>query len=435
MKRLWRRFPGSTVLLAVMATLAWGDSVADEAERNARRLEQWRAHPDEYARLLDDFRAFEELPPERREQLRDIHRAVQGQDAAARDRQLIALERYAAWRDTLTEDERRQLDAAGDGDDWKRTVVRLREEQFVRRMPPGVRDRLTAMKPEERRAELARLREEEQQRRTRLQRELKPARPEDFPPDVRAFVRDNLDGRLGREDRGRLAGAEGKWPVYARTLMDLSDRYPVLPPKAGETAPTKWDELPKDVKDRLFKEHNKHLGQLNAVQGKWPDYALAVTRLAHDGKRDFKGRRVPPLGASRPEQFAPETKAFIEDRLYPVLSEAERRELDSRLGHWPEYPETLHELARKHRLFIPGMSLPGQRRLWESVRYADLPELPDVTLRQFALFELTPEDRAALKLSAADPFSRDRLREKYFERHPEELRKRRPQEVSGGDER
>jgi hypothetical protein len=58
---------------------------------------------------------------------------------------------------------------------------------------------------------------------------------------------------------------------------------------------------------------------------------------------------------------------------------------------------------------------------------SNLPDVPDLTLRRFALLELTAAERADLKLSATDPASRDRLRHEYFRHNPDELRKRRPE--------
>jgi hypothetical protein len=67
------------------------------------------------------------------------------------------------------------------------------------------------------------------------------------------------------------------------------------------------------------------------------------------------------------------------------------------------------------------MSLPGPRDLWDSARLA-LPEVPGHLLRDFALAELSAEDRARLGLSVADPeASRERLKKAYFKRKPREL--------------
>ena len=51
-----------------------------------------------------------------------------------------------------------------------------------------------------------------------------------------------------------------------------------------------------------------------------------------------------------------------------VLTESEKTNLAREEGKWPEYPRTLLELARKHRLGVPGMTLPGPRGWWENGR-------------------------------------------------------------------
>ena len=41
-----------------------------------------------------------------------------------------------------------------------------------------------------------------------------------------------------------------------------------------------------------------------------------------------------------------------------VLRPAERQELKKAEGKWPDFPRTLLKLARKHKLTLPGMTLP-----------------------------------------------------------------------------
>ena len=50
-------------------------------------------------------------------------------------------------------------------------------------------------------------------------------------------------------------------------------------------------------------------------------------------------------------------------------------------------------------------------------------ELSDKFLVRFALNELTPQERAALHLSPTDPSSRERLKQEYIKRHPEEWKR------------
>ena len=61
-----------------------------------------------------------------------------------------------------------------------------------------------------------------------------------------------------------------------------------------------------------------------------------------------------------------------------------------------------------------------------------LPEVPNRLLRDFALGELSAEERAELKLSLADPESRERLRQMYFKKHPRELQRLRHLEKQQG---
>ncbi len=54
---------------------------------------------------------------------------------------------------------------------------------------------------------------------------------------------------------------------------------------------------------------------------------------------------------------------------------------------------------------------------------AKLPDVPDKVLWEFAKTELTAQDRKRLNLSFTDPGARERLKEEYFKKHPEELEK------------
>ena len=49
--------------------------------------------------------------------------------------------------------------------------------------------------------------------------------------------------------------------------------------------------------------------------------------------------------------------------------------------------------------------------------------MPDRVLRDFAVTELTEEDRTRLHLSITDPASRDRIKHEFFRKHPNELRR------------
>src|SRR5262249_12786345 len=117
-----------------------------------------------------------------------------------------------------------------------------------------------------------------------------------------------------------------------------------------------------------------------------------------------------------------------------VLDDKEKTYLQSAVGRWPDYPEAIEKLAKKHGLTVPWQILPEfppewSRDRWEhyrlkpQLRAEALPELPRPLLRDFALVELTPQERGALRLSHTDPLSWHRLTEAYYKRYPEVLRK------------
>jgi len=77
---------------------------------------------------------------------------------------------------------------------------------------------------------------------------------------------------------------------------------------------------------------------------------------------------MPPLGASRPHEFPLAVRKFIGTTLKNKINRQEGKRLRDTEGKWPEYPKRLLELAHKHNLEVPGISLPGPAELWEGVR-------------------------------------------------------------------
>jgi hypothetical protein len=424
MLRRTARLLGLLLALGVIAPLLFAADASpgeDEAGgRSERRvLERLRADREHYDRLRRDLKAFLALPPQRQEQLRRLDRELHEQDSATQKHLLQVLDRYASWLERLPESQRRQIESTTDRAERLKLIRQLREQEWLERLPYKVREELLAL-PEEKRPEaIARVREEERQRQLAWQRTLrlraaaasrpgKPAALADFPPEVIAFVEDVLKPMLSPAELKRLDDADGQWPLLPLTILELSDKHPVLPPPVGMATVTAMKDLPPRDKP-LLKNHD-----LKAKQGRWPDFALAVHEIAR--KEGVTLSR--PLGACRPTEFKDEVQVFLRDVLPQAVTPAELKRLRELEGKWPEYPRYLHELARKHGLSIPGLTLPGPKEIWENARSA-LPDVPDAVLRRFALAELTPQDLTALQISPMDPTaSRDKLKQEFFRRHP-----------------
>src|SRR5262249_2172433 len=159
------------------------------------------------------------------------------------------------------------------------------------RLPKRTRDELLKLTPEQRADKVAALREKERQERLEWpssrpsqplpERRRQPVRLTDFTPDVKAFHDERLAPLLTSEAKERLRKAEGLWPVYARTLVELADKHPISRP--GPTAgPTKFEDLPREVKLKLNRKALLDAGQpklwnrMHQAEGKWPDYGTAV---------------------------------------------------------------------------------------------------------------------------------------------------------------
>jgi hypothetical protein len=345
----------------------------DVLEQNRRLLERWRADPDHATRLLRDLRAFHALPQPRQQQLRQLDQELYAADAATQTRLMAVLDRYNAWLDTLTEEQRRYI---LDAPDAATRLARIRDQrlrEWLPRLPTREQQVVSRLPAEQQPDRIATFRFEERRQRTVWHRDWitalaaipKPKRMNELPPATRAFVEANVVPHLDFEERQGLKALEGKYPEWLRQLLVLSEKHPVLPP--GPFGEIKSLEDLKKVKgsEKLVERltvAKKAKNALGKVKGRWPEFALAVHGYP------VNKNIIPPLGASRPEEFPKEVEVFLKSRLFPTLGNEQRTRLDKAQGQWPEYPNMLHDLARQRRLVIPGMSLPGPVEMWENVR-------------------------------------------------------------------
>jgi hypothetical protein len=371
---------------------------SEELEHNRRLLEKWKADPDHHQRLKRDLAAFHALSPERQERIRAVDRHLHEGDSSTQGRLWGVLERYAGWLERLPESDRRLVLEAPTAEARLEVISGLKQRQWRDRLPGTMRAELLKL-PEQRQVErMKELRLLEWRQRILWQRPFqgkndpipKPKQMTDFPPEVKAFIKEKLEPRLSAQEKQELkrANAAGKWPELPRLVAKLADRYPVLPPLPRRTI-TQFHELPPAMRNKLDWRHNRPDFKEKVpyhLQGKWPDFALGVTEVY---RRQYR-RQPPPLGASKPDEFPAEVRTFLREKLFTVLSPMEKERLRWLEGRWPDYPRRLLYLARRKQLVIPGMSLPGPHELWAS---ADL-----------ALYERSEEARERLEFGPMPGF-------------------------------
>lgn len=357
------------LLAAAPAREGATDSTAADLERNRQLLQKWRAEPEHYARLQRDLRDFWALPREKRQLLRRLDHDLHQLDPATQKRMWKAVERYSGWLEKLPHDDRRRIEQTKEWPDRLRLIKEVRERQWLDRLPQKVREALLKLPPDQRSVRENELRRQEQQQRKLWQRPLpiaviprpvkQPTRLSEFPRDSQVFVERNVLPHLTAEERRQYDKAEGQ-ADFLSTVKRLAAKHPVLPPLPAPHPPvTRYENLPEGAKEiagpkAAWEKRSEAWRRLHQVEGKWPEWALTFHDLMTPTQRD----RLPPLGASRPNEFPKPIPTFIRDTLRPRLNEQEKRHLHETEGKWPEYPRLLLELAEKHRLLVPGMSLP-----------------------------------------------------------------------------
>ena len=369
MRRLVPLLLAVLFLGAVIPVLAVSESCADQLDHNRRLVDKYRADPEQehYARLLRDLRAFQAVPPERQERMRQFDRELHEQDSATQSRLYEVLERYSDW--AATSRGRAETHRRGAGPNG----TSQRHQEFTaagvdRPSPQGGTRRAAGLagcgafgaagccaRKNAAAARNGRIGPMAGTARSWLAPN-RPARPSDFPTDVQSFVKDQLTPMLSDEEKDHLRRTgRNRWPKLAYTILDLSEKHPVLPPlPAGQIV--HYDRLPAEVRSALPQERlkkQKLWDDLQKKDGKWPQYALAAADLMKQEKRT-----PPPLGASRPADFSAEVRDFI-----GKLTEADQGKLRQAERRRPDYPLALLDAGRRHDQAVPGMSLPGPRGL------------------------------------------------------------------------
>ena len=410
MLRSWRKLILAVPLLAALPLAAVPEPPA--AAPPEQREAAW---------LRQEARAFLALPREQRERMIRLDEALHKVRGPARQQHLRdVLRRYADWLDRLPEAERRQILEAPNRQGRLRQIRALREAQWLGRQPRAVRTALAALAraravelttsqptpgaglsgaavllapgPGGRPFLVARLRQEERRRRHQwhiavrhwddLGKRPLPTHLKDFKKAVQLYVREYLLPTLAPQERDLLQRAEGElWFPYV--LVYLADRHP--PALPGEYGPKTFKELPAEVQDRIRKavmvKGGKGPGEpvlkklVRAAEGKWPEFAVAVTRFTAQWPKGPKGPKGKGIRLS-PFEFwpvyfghlSPDVQRFLDEKLRPALSAEEDLRLTRSEGKWPDYPRTIQELATHHSLRVPWQTLPDARKQWDKYR-------------------------------------------------------------------
>lgn len=104
-----------------------------------------------------------------------------------------------------------------------------------------------------------------------------PARLEDLPGSVQIYVHEYLKHFLSKEEWARLEKAQGNWPLFPMTLGELADLHP--PALPGPHGPRHFDDLPQAVQ-KMFKGKILIGKGAKLAEGHWPGFGQFVAKMA-----------------------------------------------------------------------------------------------------------------------------------------------------------
>jgi hypothetical protein len=447
-KRQWFAVAaGFTVSTLLLAETGLSD---DPRPRGDSRVEAVRKDLQRYNQLVQEAKRFFALPAAEQDAMRKLDDDLSKLPYGERERLLTAMQWYAGWLDKLPAKEREEILKITDKNarvlairdrmerDWIERQPRA-TKQLLEKLPkgkpapPSVAASLAGMlapgSPARPLASVAVLFEESIDLRAETIRHLKryeaaqarnwqiasrfwpdlsdpdlkkrlpmPAKAADFGPDVELFVKEYLRPALSAAEREQLDNAEGHWPLYPMTLVELADKHPLaLPQKLG---PVAFDQLPTEIqknvhatiaveKDKSGKAKNvpdftkQGNNQVNVKRMQAADpnpssamkYACAVANFFHIRKQ---GLRFELWAGKYPDLSAP-MKSFLDPdgAFVSGLTKDEQEELTklSKEIKWPEYPLRIKHLAEKYGFKPPWQSLPDPadpKHNWDKYRVQPL---------------------------------------------------------------
>jgi hypothetical protein len=427
-------FVASAALLAVESAFSQDTRAKSDARVDAMR------------KMVREAKTFFALPPERQEAMRKLDDDLNKLTPGERKRLLHAMQWYADWLDKQSPQDREAILSLPDRNARLAKIKERLEQEWVARQPKKTRDLLAPMPHGRRdpgvvardlvgmlatplnqrplvlastlfidsldvRAEtIKRFKHHEaQQSRDWLvisrfwsdltdpdpkKRAAMPAHASDFGPDVEAFVKDYLRPALSKEEKARLDNAEGHWPQYPMTLVELADKHPLALPQTH--GPETFAELPKLITDKVMakweaknakggpkaapsvyfqnqsnnKETRERLEKVEYASSQTARLACSVAKYLHQKKETLPYE----IWAARPADVAPPMKAFLDPEapFMSGLNDGERKELeDAQKRGWPEYPVKIKNLADKYGFRPPWFSLPEPsdvRHHWDKYR-------------------------------------------------------------------
>ena len=190
---------------------------------------------------------------------------------------------------------------------------------------------------------------------------------------VQKYVNDYLLMMLSDAEKQQLIRAEGRWPDYPQTLVEIAAKHPSALPSPTKDLPRHLDQLPAPIRQRVTFEKKGVGGKKSSLLPKllpFDDSPSFASKVVEFGTKEGKVPFDHEFWACNFKALQPPMKEFVEHKLIPVLTDnADKKRLTDNEGRWPFYPLEIQLLSQKYNLTPPWHILPDSEKYkWDSYR-------------------------------------------------------------------
>jgi hypothetical protein len=299
--------------------------------------------------------------------------------------------------------------------DTDEELVRVRDREWMKKQPKALQNQFAALSGDAAREFVQKLRDDDLKRHAEWAEAARfwNAAPSLFIAELAPADNERVSflvAILSEDEKRQLVESEGKSPDFPKTLVALSDKYPLaLPTKQG---PRTFGELPLVLQERF--KLPVAPGIPNTVDlirkfdnAPWPRIAIQAAEINRKNYMRVKGPGALPyeIWACNYKCLLKRMQTYVDDlTLLPDFTAAELALLNKADGNWPDYPNTINKLAKDHKRPPPpwATALTGSTEPWHHYRAPKgNDQITQAQLEEF-VFQLTPAERKELKINLHD---------------------------------
>lgn len=262
--------------------------VREEPETKVRKAgEKFKLNSDHYQQLVKNFSSFHALSKDKQDALKRLDNDVMKADSPENSRMFEVFQKFAAWYETLLPPEKLRIENAKFPDARLAEIKKILTEQWIARLPKVDAEALLKFDEKERGIQIVKIKQEEQARLNIVFDKKKKLTW--TSEESRKFVA-QIQAQFSSEQKEKFAKFENKKGNLLKMIFEFTEENPPLPLNKSGTRYLSMKDLPMDIFVQLKKMKQagsyKQV-ELSRVEGKWPNYARVVTEILRKNDPSF----------------------------------------------------------------------------------------------------------------------------------------------------